>query len=107
MGPEAGMDRLVRGVGDPLVAFFRAQRSMDPEAVGLPLEPTVKAVLTWLIEEVRADQHLGQRTPQEILDHCVTVLRQVRQYVLESLQEGAEGSERRNLTPSKDHRYDG
>ncbi len=90
MAPEAGMERLVKGVGDPLIALFRARTSAGGEE-GLPLEMTVRAVLTWLVEEVRADQQFAPTSPAEVLDSCVTVLRQVRQYVLEVLQNGAEG----------------
>lgn len=90
MAPEAGMERLVRGVGDPLIALFRARTTAGGEE-GLPLETTVRAVLTWLIEEVRADQQFAPTSPAEVLDSCVTVLRQVRQYVLETVEQGVEG----------------
>lgn len=91
MASEAGMERLVKGVGDPLLALFRARRSAGGEE-GLPMEATVRAVLTWLIEEVKANQQFAPTSPAEVLDCCVTVLRQVRQYVLEALQDGAEGA---------------
>ncbi len=93
MEPDARIERLVRGVGDPLIAFFRAQGSAERGEAGLPLEPTVKTVLTWLFEEVRADERLGQQSPQEILDHCVGVLSQAREYVLQALQEGERSSQ--------------
>ena len=55
-------------------------------------EPTVKAVLTWLMEEVRADPRFARKSPAEILDYCAAVLQQVRQYVWEAMGRSHDGS---------------
>ncbi len=91
MAPDGDSERLVRGVGDPLIAVFRARESGGKDA-GLLLEPTVRAVVSWLMEEVRADPRFAGKRPAEILDYCAAVLQQVRQYVWEAMGRSHDGS---------------
>lgn len=92
MAPEGEIERLVKGVGDPLVAVFRARECGSKVDAALLLEHTVKAVLTWLMEEVRADPQFAGKRPAEILDYSSTVLQRVREYVWEAMGGSDEGS---------------
>lgn len=91
------MERLVRGVGDPLIPLLRpGSRGRGDAAADLPLEPVLRAVLAWLIEEVKADPRAAGKGPAEVLDCCAAVLGRVREYVREAVREdGARGGGRR------------
>ena len=91
MTSDVDLERLVKAVGDPLVAVLGPRGRGAGEVA---LESAVRAVLARLMEEARADPRFARKSPAEILDYCATVLQRVRQYVLEAVAESAEESRR-------------
>lgn len=86
MAPEGDVERLAKGVGDVLLRVLDPRGRADTDVA---LEPAVKAVLTRVIEEVRADPEFARKSPAEILDYCATVLQRVRRYVVEAREAGS------------------